>query len=425
MKKILTENLGFKLAAVLCAILLWMVVVNVSNPVTTEKYTVTVTLANTSTVTDAGMVYSVLDGTDTVTVTVKAQRSVLRELEASDLSVVADFNDITQMSTVPLQATSKRYASKIERYSLDHSNLKVEIEEGMTKEFNVELKTTGTPEEGYEVGEKTATPNIITVSGPASVVETITELRATVSVDGRNATLRRNAAVTAFDADGQGVSSERLTFSQQEVLANVSFLETKSVSLKVGVTGTCASGYRLEEAVSSPTTVTIAGKTTALADVETIALPESLLDITDASEDVSASVDISAYLPEGVQLAEGQDAKVKLTARIEPLETMTLSIPVSEINLMNTPVNMQADFGGIPNITVTLKGTQEDLDALDADQVSASVDLTGLSEGVHRVDVIVTTPENIYTEEDIWIDVVLSSTIVPVEGSVESTVEGE
>lgn len=415
MKKILTENLGFKLAAVLCAILLWMVVVNVNNPVGTEKYTVTVTMENASTVTDAGMVYSILDNTDTVTVTVKAQRSVLRDLEASDLSVVADFNDITQMNTVPLQVSSKRYSSKIERYTLDHSNLKVEIEEGMTKEFNVELKTTGTPKEGYAIGEKTATPNIITVSGPASVVENIVEIRATVSVDNRNATLRRSAAVTAFDENGQAVSSERLTFSQKEVLASISFLETKSVSLKVGTTGTCASGYRLEEAVSSPTTITIAGKSAELAGIESITLPESLLDITDASEDVKASVDISRYLPEGVRLTEGQKTTVELTARIAPLETMELSIPVSEINLMNTPVNMQADFGNINSITITLKGTQEDLDALDTRKVSASVDLSDLPEGVHRVDVIVTTPENIYTENNIWIDVGLWSTLVSIE----------
>lgn len=415
MKTILTENLGFKLAAVLCAIALWMVVVNVNNPVGTEKYTVTVTLENASTVTDAGMVYSILDNTDTVTVTVKAQRSVLRELEASDLSVVADFNDITQMNTVPLQVSAKRYSSKIERYTLDHSNLKVDIEEGMTKEFNVDLKTTGTPREGYAVGEKTATPNIITVSGPASVVETIVEIRATVSVDNRNATLRRNATVMAFDAAGEAVSSERLTFSQQEVLTSISFLETKSVSLKVGTTGACASGYRLEEAASSPTTLTIAGKPEVLAGIETIVLPESLLDITDASEDIKTSVDISKYLPEGVQLAEGQKTKVELTARIEPLETMELSIPVSEINLMNTPVNMQADFGTIGSIAVTLKGTQEDLDALDTERVSASVDLSDLSEGIHRVNVIVTTPENIYTENDIWIDVGLWSTVVPIE----------
>lgn len=205
------------------------------------------------------------------------------------------------------------------------------------------------------------------------------------------------------------------------MLTSISFLETKSVSLKVGTAGTCASGYRLEEAVSSPTTLTIAGKPAVLAGIETITLPESLLDITDASEDVKASVDINKYLPEGVQLAEGQNTKVELTARIEPLETMELLIPVSDINLMNTPVNMQADFGTIGSITITLKGTREDLDALDTEEVSASVDLTDLSEGIHRVDVIVTTPDNIYTENDIWIDVGLWSTVV----SIEEPVGGE
>ena len=64
--------------AVVFSILLWLVAVNINDPVERKIFRdVKVETTNTSVLTDENKLYQVLDDTDTVTVTVRASRSVL------------------------------------------------------------------------------------------------------------------------------------------------------------------------------------------------------------------------------------------------------------------------------------------------------------------------------------------------------------
>ena len=72
------NNIGLKILAVIFSVLLWLVSVNINDPVDTEVYrNIPVELENTSLLTEEGLTYQVLDDTDRVTVTVRASRSVL------------------------------------------------------------------------------------------------------------------------------------------------------------------------------------------------------------------------------------------------------------------------------------------------------------------------------------------------------------
>ncbi len=415
MKKMLTENLGIKLAAVIASIILWLVVINVKDPLKTAQYSVPVILKNVTAVTDAGMVYEILDNTDTVNVTVKAPRSVLTKLDVSDLVVTADFNNISQMNMIPLKVTAKKYSSKIDKMTLGHYNLLVNLEEARTKEFSVVLETEGTPAEGYTVGYTSATPNLVTVTGPVRMVDQIDKVVAVVSVEKHSTTMRTSAKVKLLKSNGEEINDERIVLSQSEIMTNVSFLETKAVDLELSTVGECANGYRLMKIESDPTTVRIAGQGDVLSGINTIEVPAEVLNIEGATTDVVAEIDITPYLPKNVQIPTGDNATVKITAKIEALDEKQFTIPISDIKLVNTPENMRASFGDIANITLVVMGSSEDLEQVSGEDLEISVDLTGLTEGMHRVDINVVTPEDVSILGSLWIDVVLESTLAQVE----------
>ena len=87
------NNIGLKILAVMFSALLWLISVNINDPVDTEVYrNIPVEMENTSLLTDEGMTYEVLDDTDRVTVTVRANWSVLENINASDVTATADFS---------------------------------------------------------------------------------------------------------------------------------------------------------------------------------------------------------------------------------------------------------------------------------------------------------------------------------------------
>ena len=80
MKKLfdkMTENIGLRIASVLIAGLLWIVIVNVSDPIAENVYSgVKVEILNAGEITDENMTYQILDNTDNISVTVVAKRSI-------------------------------------------------------------------------------------------------------------------------------------------------------------------------------------------------------------------------------------------------------------------------------------------------------------------------------------------------------------
>ena len=111
--KKLTNNLGLKVLAVLFAIALWIVVVNIDDPVKPAQYTISVTQDNMDYLTSNGKYSETLGGKNTVTFTASAKRSILEKLSNTDFTAVADMEKIEYV-----EGDGADYESGIVRRSL-------------------------------------------------------------------------------------------------------------------------------------------------------------------------------------------------------------------------------------------------------------------------------------------------------------------
>lgn len=408
MRQRLFRRMGLKLLAVLCAIIGWLIVINISDPIGTKIFSpIPVTLKNENILTDNNMVYQILDNTDSVSVQVTAPRSVLSALTESDIQVVADFDNITLMNTVPLQASAMRYSRDIEEITLETSNLKLEVEMASTRQISVDVRASGTPQDGFAVSALSATPSVVTVTGPESLMEKVASLETVVLVEDRRASFSSSSTVRVLDSDGKEIDSSRISLSDEDVLVDVTMLPTKSVNLKLNTSGECASGYRLVEVVSDPTTVVITGETSVLSGISTITIPAKEVDISGAVKNVQKEINIEEYLPEGATVPENEKSVITVTAKIEKLVEQTFSVPASQISIANTPANMTASFGSLTSVNVTVSGTQSDIADMTVNDIKASIDLENLELGLNTVEVALITPEGISVTQPVSVQVTL------------------
>lgn len=344
-----TRNLGLKIVSVLFAISLWLIVVNMNDPVISHRYTnIPVNFLNTSTLTNAGKVYEVLDGTDVInSVTITAQRSVLDLIDSSDIVATADFSDnLGEDGTVAIELSLSRYNSKISsiKGSIDH--VKLNIEAKKTLQLVLKATTSGTVAEGCMVGNITTDQNLVRIEGPESIVSSIAKASVNVDVSGANSTVATYANVVLYDADGNEVTHPALSKNCDQVRVTVEILNTKEVPLNVTVMGIPASGYLASgEIVTDPETVRIAGTAPNLAKIDSITVPESELNVTGQSEDMTVYVNLTGYLPNGIFWADPEfDGTVMITIAIEKAEQRTLTIPKASAVVVNVPDGFTAEL---------------------------------------------------------------------------------
>lgn len=386
------DNLGLRIIALLIAIVMWVLVNNTNDPVVTRRFAnIPVQLQNTSMITSRGEVYTVLDNTDTVpVVTVRARRSIFNELTKDDIVATADVADITSLDTIEIKYRSLNYNSEIEEIDGSIDNVLLSIENRRTATFALQLDTTGSVADGYELDTVTPEQNQIRVSGPESIVSEIASARATVDISGATSTISTYADVRLYDANGNVIDTSRLSMNITSVKVSVSILPLKTVPIQVSTSGTPADGYLTNGVVTvDPDTVKLAGRSSVLSGIDSIQIPADAVNIDGATQSVQTSVDLHTYLPDGVTLAdESFNGVVNITVGIEAAYTAGVSLNLSDIALENVPDGYRAEISSVndgeksvtpesepASFSVQLTGVSASVDAVKASDLSPTIDV--------------------------------------------------
>ena len=407
--KTLTKNLGFKILAVVFAFILWLGVYNTDDPTITVSYTTNVTVENASAVTDMNKCYEVLNGTNTVSFAVTAKRSVLNKLEDTDFTAVADMNRMIvnedgDKANVPIEITSKRSNSSL-KYNGKNKYLEVSLEDLMKRRFIITADTSGKVADGYALGEVTVTnPNVLNVSGPASIVNKIDSVVATIDVDGMSMNLSDNVIPALYDADGQEIDTTKLKLSNTTVTISAKILSVKEIPLVFSTSGVPYGDNRVVEISSKPETIKVKGSSTTLNPLSSLNIPGDVLNVSGASEDITTTIDISEYLPDGVELVNASDATVTVTVRIEAYELKKFNLSTSQINVNGLDSNYDLSFDQ-STVAVTVSGLKNDLNKLNTRQLSASIDVTDLGVGTHQVNLDLNLDEDNYAYQTITVTI--------------------
>ena len=89
MKEKIFKNFSLKILSIICAILLWGIIVNIYDPNTGVTISnVSVQLINTDSLTDKDYTYEVVDGSK-ISVYVSGPKSIIADIKASDIIATA------------------------------------------------------------------------------------------------------------------------------------------------------------------------------------------------------------------------------------------------------------------------------------------------------------------------------------------------
>lgn len=382
--KMLTRNLGLKLLALVFAVTMWTMVVNLDDPVTNKRFTIAITIENEEVIEAANKYYEIESDSANVTFNVLGNRSIVDELSSSDFKAVADMSRLIQgedENIVPVEIIALRHANDL-KISKRTRQIRVILEDLMRQAFVILPVAQGEVAEGYALGSMVVEPNRLWVSGPKEVVSRIDSVEAAIDVSNMSTDISDSAVPMLLDENGEIVDATRLTLSLDIVTVKAGIVSQKTVPVKVSYSGKPADGFEVISTAAEPAEVTIKGKSDILNSISAIVIPEDVINVEGADEKFEQKVDLNQYLPNGVSLIKSMEALVTVKIDVEQLERRVFTVPVRNIGVDDLREGYQIDYNE-RNVEIEIYGLADDLDKLTVTALRPVLDVSGLAAGRH------------------------------------------
>lgn len=409
MRKRLTVNFGLKILAFFIALFMWLIVVNIDDPVTDKTYTgIPVQVINEEVVTSANRTYQIVDDTQEVSVTVTAQRSVLNDIKAEDIVAIADMKEISLGTQIPIEV-------KIEGYKYDSAvsnprNLQIQIDDEAKNNFPITPTTLGTVREGYVIGELKANPEKVTIRGPKTVIDSINRVVAEVDVSGLSSDTEVEARLVLYDANNNVIDQSLLAnnLGKEGLTVEVKLHQIKSVKVELDTAMvSAAEGYKISGISVEPQEVRISGSKSALTKVTEITIPASALTAINLTQRTERSIDISQYLPEDVALVDENADNVVVTISVEKPGAKNYEVSTSSITVNNLDSRLELSYGTVVDLEIQIKGPSEVLSVFSIAK-KVSIDLKDYTKpGTYTVPVTVELPAGCSLVNEVSVEVIL------------------
>lgn len=269
----------------------------------------------------------------------------------------------------------------VEVLSVAPATVRVAIDRIEVRSVPVEVDPGEVPD-GLEIEDPVLSADEVQVRGPASIVGAVDRAVARIRIDESGIDFNQPVVLNAVDVQGQSVGTGFIDIDPEtvSVQVDVQAVETATTvavrpTFEAGTTP--AAGFALEAISVDPANVTIVGLPEVLSEI--VAIPTEPLSIDGVSEDQVFEAELQ--LPDGVELADGDEAVVTVTVTIVP----SVSSRTFVVGVVCVGAGENACLPSLDQLTITLSGPGGTLSALGAGDLTPTLDATGLAPGTYSL----------------------------------------
>jgi YbbR domain-containing protein len=273
------------------------------------------------------------------------------------------------------------------------SSITVAVQEKVTTEFTVEAEfNNDLIKEGYSAGQPTVKPNKVKITGAKDVVDRITYVKAALEGgDILDSTVTKEAQVQVLDKE---LSKLNVVVEPEIVEVTIPIKSnTKTVPINILEKGTPQEGITIESMDLDIKEASISGDEDVLKDTENVRVE---VDVSKISE--STTLTLPVIISTGITKVTPETVKVTVVVKSDVEKTVS-GVP---IKIRNLPEQYEAVINDPENRVVNLLvfGSGTAVTELGPNNFDIFIDLNGLTEGEHNVNIQVNGPPNVNWEPD-------------------------
>ncbi len=419
MKKWITNNLGLKILALLVSVGLWIIAININDPVSENTYTVNVSLQNAGVLSSAGKYFEVKDNSDRIKVVVRGTRTALSQFNQADIVATADLSKITEDNLVPIDLSTTKQSDKIEGIRSESQYVKLALEDVRRLQMPIEVKVLNDPQDGYILGSTQTSQNVVIISGPESIINQVESAAVEIDVSGATTDVKISLPIHLYSKEDDIIDTTKVNMSVQEISTTASILQKAVVPLIAIPQGTPTQGYVLNGIMEGlPTEITIAGKSNIVSKIPYIDISESL-DVNDIYQNTSYEININDYLPDGVSMVGnvGNNGILDISVGVDKESERTIVLDPEAIQVIGVPEGYSATVSDLEDdVEVPVSGLKSLLDTVDESKLVPVINVdkylsnNGLTIEKGHIDIPldITLPDNVRLSREVKVRITVT-----------------
>ena len=287
-----------------------------------------------------------------VAVTLRAPNSIWSSLidEKVPVRALMDLSGLGEGDhTVPIQIEVG--IKPVEIISYNPRSVDISLEPLITSQFEINVVTNSNPAIGYQAGVPELDQSSTTVSGAKSLVNNVTEVRATINLQQATSDINQQVTLQAYDLAGQVVNG--VTITPEKVIVTDSIAQQggfRNVVVKLITAGQPATGYRLTSISVNPPTVTVYSTDPKLVEALPGYVNTDSVNLTGLKDDLNQQ--ISLVLPDGITVVGDPSVNVQVSIAAIENSLSVSSVPViptglaANLTVMISPANADVIIAG-------------------------------------------------------------------------------
>ncbi len=349
---------------------------------------------------------------------------VVNKVTADDINVIATLSPNSTKLTGNTMATDTIQLSVVkndggltdyEVSSINPETITVSYDKYKEVTFKVENNISVTTNQNYYSTTPEISVENVTVSGPESAVNRVAKITASRTfAEPLTSSQSFTCNLTALDEDGKEINLESnyLTLSTTQCDVNVTVLSKKTVNLKVN-TVNMPSGFSDTRITLDPETIDIAGEESVVSQYKEIALPDTLDFSTIDTSTSSFTMEIP--IPSSCRNVSKVD-QVTVTVNLNGFKEKTIDVPASRISFSNVPKDKTAELVN-KTIKITVVGSSAQVNELDANSISGTIDMANLTDVNGNTDATVSFSISDSSSTSCWVYGKYTATVTVADAS--------
>ena len=312
-KDAFTKNIGLKIIAIVIGAIIWLAIVNTSDPSkTVTVHNIPITITNENAIIKKGLVYDVTSKQD-VDVTVSGNRSVVSDLTAEDFVATASLKELSMVKAAPVKVRLKDRSNRrrVDIISQDVNTVTIDVNKVIKEKYPVEVQFEGEPAEGYVAKVKSLSFNNVLVKASETANKKIDKVVAVCDTDGADEDFSATCKLKFIDKDGNTIKPKHAKLYKKNVKVFVHLSQEKEVPISLDTVGKPKKGFVKKSIELTPDKVKLVGDAKKLKDVEQLNITDPI-DITGASRGIELEINLDKYVKKDLFIEGSHTVKVKV-----------------------------------------------------------------------------------------------------------------